>query len=609
MSVLFSVKEISKTYGDDTLFSDLSFDVKTGEKLGLIGMNGSGKSTLLKIICGLSLPDTGEVSVKSGEQLVYLSQEDKFDPDLTVEQVLYQSLESLHIEDKERHRRVSRAMGKGGFADANEKVGQLSGGWRKRLAITRALCLEPDLLLLDEPTNHLDIAGILWLEKTLKSARFSFVLVSHDRTFLENVCSHTMEIGKYYEGGYFKIQGQYKKFEQEREKYLDAQIKKQASLSSKMRREDEWLRQGPKARTSKAKYRIDQAKELRKELATIKGRNRKTAKVDIDFSGTGRQTRKLLRVHNLSKGFGSTALFSNITFELGPGFCLGVVGENGSGKSTFLSLVEQTMEPDQGTVKWAENLKIAVFDQNRTRLDPEIPLRDALNPSGGDSVNYKDRTIHVVSWAKRFLFMPDQLDMPVKRLSGGEKARIILANLMRQPCDILLLDEPTNDLDILSLEVLENSIKEFPGAVIIVSHDRYLMDRVCHRMLFLDKTQNPSFYRDFSQILSARSKAETSAAKPNGSNEKKKPKEKSKSKPIFSFKDKYELEHIEEKILTAEETVSELTDKVQDPQVINDTALLTETCALLEKAESTVQDLYERWEVLEEKKAASQDGK
>ena len=168
MSVLFSVKEISKTYGDDTLFSDLSFDVKTGEKLGLIGMNGSGKSTLLKIICGLSLPDTGEVNVKSGEQLVYLSQEDKFDPDLTVEQVLYQSLESLHIEDKERHRRVSRAMGKGGFADANEKVGQLSGGWRKRLAITRALCLEPDLLLLDEPTNHLDIAGILWLEKTLK---------------------------------------------------------------------------------------------------------------------------------------------------------------------------------------------------------------------------------------------------------------------------------------------------------------------------------------------------------------------------------------------------------------------------------------------------------
>ncbi|MCW8800848.1 MAG: ABC-F family ATP-binding cassette domain-containing protein [Desulfobacter sp.] len=605
MTVLVSVKELCKAYGDDTLFTGLSFDIKPGEKLGLIGMNGSGKSTLLKIICGLSTPDEGEVSVQPGQCLVYLAQEDEFDTALSVEQVLFNSLASLDLQEKERHRRVNRALGLGGFTNAAIKTKELSGGWRKRLAITRAFCLEPDLLLLDEPTNHLDIAGILWLEQMLLTARFSFVAVSHDRAFLETVCSHTMEIARYYQGGVFKIQGNYHKFEQERDKYLEAQEKKQSSLASKMRREDQWLRQGAKARTTKAKYRIDQAEELRKELFEIKARNRQTARMDIDFSGTGRQTRKLLRVHNLTKGFKDNILFSNITFELGPGFCLGIVGDNGSGKSTFLSLIEQSMEPDHGTVKWAENLKTATYHQERTQLDPAMPLRDALNPAGGDSVNYKGRPIHVASWAKRFLFMPDQLDMPVGRLSGGEKARIVLAEIMRQPCDLLLLDEPTNDLDILSLEVLETSIKEFEGAVIIVSHDRYLMDRVCHRMLYLDNTETPKFYRDFSQILKARAAREKARQPVAEKNKKKATKPAPAKKRLFSFKDKYELEHIEEKILDAEQRVEDFSEQVQQPDVIQNPALLTDTCKKLEQAQSLVQSLYSRWEELEEKKAAT----
>lgn len=605
MTVLVSVKELCKAYGDDTLFTGLSFDVKPGEKLGLIGMNGSGKSTLLKIICGLSNPDEGELSVQPGQCVVYLAQEDEFDPELSIEQVLFNTLASLDLQEKERHRRVNRALGLGGFTDAAIKTKALSGGWRKRLAITRAFCLEPNLLLLDEPTNHLDIAGILWLEQMLLTARFSFVAVSHDRAFLETVCSHTMEIARYYQGGVFKIQGNYHTFEQERDKYLEAQAKKQSSLASKMRREDQWLRQGAKARTTKAKYRIDQAEELRKELSEVKTRNRQTARMDIDFSGTGRQTRKLLRVHNLTKSFGGKLLFSGITFELGPGFCLGIVGDNGSGKSTFLSLIEQSMAPDQGTVKWAENLKTAVYHQERTYLDPEMTLRDALNPAGADSINYKGRPIHVVSWAKRFLFMPDQLDMPVGRLSGGEKARIVLADMMRQPCDLLLLDEPTNDLDILSLEVLETSIKEFEGAVIIVSHDRYLMDRVCHRMLYLDNSETPKFYNDFGQILKART-ALDKAEKPV---EEKTKKEATRPAPakklLFSFKDKYELEHIEEKILDAEQRVEDLSEQLQHPDVIQSPALLAETCQKLEQAQALVQSLYSRWEELEEKKAAA----
>jgi ABC transport system ATP-binding/permease protein len=609
MSVIFTLSDISKAYGDDTLFSELNFDFKTGEHLGLIGSNGSGKSTLLRIIARETLPDSGEITVQKGCRIIYLPQDDQVDSDQTVASVLYQSLKSLPMDEKERHRRVNQAMGKAGFADTNVTTGHLSGGWKKRLAITRSLCMDPDLLLLDEPTNHLDIDGILWLEQLLSSAAFSFIAVSHDRAFLDSVCTGIMEIGKYYPKGYFKVQGGYRTFEQEREKFLTAQEKQQASLAGRMRKEEAWLKQGAKARSTKAKFRIDQAHRLGQVLAALKERNRHTARVDIDFTGTGRQTKKLIQVHNLTKGFDGRPLFSGITFQLGPGFCLGVVGVNGSGKSTFLSLLEKKIPPDQGTVKWAENLKIAVFDQNRTRLDPDSLLREALNPAGGDSVNYQGKSVHIVTWAKRFLFMPDQLDMPVRHLSGGEKARIVLAVLMLEPADVLLLDEPTNDLDILSLEVLEQRIKEFDGAVVIVSHDRYLMDRVCHRMLFLAPDSTAAFYKDFNQILGARTRHTPSARTPAVSTvppnaaPAARPAPAQKSSLVFSYKDKFELEHMEETILAAEETVADLSAAIQDPEIMALPRKLADLCRDLEQAEKQVQALYARWQVLEQKKA------
>jgi ATP-binding cassette subfamily F protein uup len=600
MNHIFSLKNISKTYGDDTLFQELSIDFKLNEQLGLIGMNGSGKSTLLKLIAGQIQPDTGEVMTKTGLRFIYLPQEDQFDPDLTVEQILYDSIKAVSLDDKERHKRVQRSLGKGGFAETAMMSKHLSGGWKKRLAITRALCGKPDILLLDEPTNHLDINGILWLEDILKTARFSFIVISHDRTFLENTCLNIMEIGRYYAPGYFKIQGQYKKFEQERQKFLIAQQKKQASLSSKMRREDEWLKQGAKARSTKAKYRIEQARELKTELMALKSRTQTTATVNIDFHATGRQTKALLRAYNLKKTINGKPLFSDITFEIGPGFCLGVVGENGSGKSTFLSILEKKILPDEGKIEWAQDLKIAVFDQTRSTLNLKSTLKQALNPGGGDSVNYKGRSIHIVTWAKRFLFMPDQLDMPVKSLSGGEKARIIIANIMLTPCDILLLDEPTNDLDILSLEVLEDSIRQFPGAVIIVSHDRYLMDAVCHRILYFDPAAEAKFFKDFQQIMTYR---KTLVEKPK---KVQRTKEKKQQTPMgFSYKDKYELDHIEEKILSAEEDVDGLTMKIQDPEIVRQPERMGHYCSLLKQTQEQVQTLYDRWEVLETKKQSA----
>jgi ATP-binding cassette subfamily F protein uup len=294
------------------------------------------------------------------------------------------------------------------------------------------------------------------------------------------------------------------------------------------------------------------------------------------------------------------SLFSDISFEIGPGFCLGIVGENGSGKSTLLSILEKKTLPDKGKVQWAENLKVSIFDQKRSRLNPVLTLKEALNPGGGDSVNYNDRSIHIVTWAKRFLFMPDQLEMPVKSLSGGEKARIILANIMLTPCDLLLLDEPTNDLDILSLEVLEDSIQQFAGAVIIVSHDRYLMDKVCHKILYLDPKAEARFFKDFNQIMNFRKTlGEKSKKIKKLTNSKKQPSK------TFSYKDKYELEHIEEKIVDAEAEVQLLSDKIQEPEIIRNPEKMKKYCSLLKLSQEKAQDLYKRWEDLEDKKDRS----
>ncbi len=619
MTLLFSLQEISKSYGDDTLFTDLCLDFKEKQQMGLIGMNGSGKSTLLKIIAGIVQPDTGSVQVFQGTRAVYLPQTQKFDADKTVEEVLYQALDnnanplpSLDMDYREKARQVNRTLGMAGFTDPTLCASNLSGGWKKRLSIAWALCQAPDLLLLDEPTNHLDLTGILWLEQVLKTARFSFITISHDRAFLENVCGNLMEIGRYFARGYFTVSGAWQEFEKQRTRHLEAQKKHQTALAGKMRREDAWLRQGAKARSTKARFRMDQAEKLRIQLAQVRARNRETAKVGLSFHDTGRKTRKLIRAHNLGRKMGGTSLFSGITFDLGPGMCLGITGDNGAGKSTLLSMLAKQSQPDTGTVKWAENLKIAMFDQNREPLCPEDTLRQALNPEGGDAILFQGKSVHIVSWAKRFLFLPDQLDMPVSRLSGGEKARIMLSHLMRTPCDLLLLDEPTNDLDIPCLEILENSIREFAGAVILVSHDRYLMDQVCNGILYLDPAHGHGFFKDFSQVMAFRSeKHQPGKPLPEKSETPGKmssPASRSRSGNGLTYTEQHEMDQMEEKILTAETMVQEWEEKLRGKEAMNSPELLADICKHLETAQTRVDRLYSRWEELEEKKhRANQD--
>lgn len=607
MTLLFSYKSIYKSFGDEPLFTGLDININKNERLGLIGGNGSGKSTLLKLIANIDTPEEGERSLQNLANLVYIPQEDEFDPEETVTQTLFNALSKGNMEEQEQYRIVKRMIGTGGFSDENQKCNELSGGWRKRLAITRAIAQNPDLLLLDEPTNHLDINGIIWLENLLLNADFAFVVVSHDRCFLENVSHKIMELGRCYREGYLSINGGYVKFKKHRENFLQEQQKQEQSLSNKMRRETEWLNRGAKARSTKARYRIDQAEELRIELAALKRRNRQTNRVDINFNASSRKTKKLLICDNIGKSIENRTLFKNVNLELLPGTRLGLMGENGSGKTTFMNLLEEKIQPDTGEIKKADKLRIAVFDQNRSGIDPEITLKEALSPAG-DSVVYKERSIHVVSWAKRFLFTPDQLVQPVKRLSGGEKARILIANLMLKPADVLLLDEPTNDLDIPSLEVLEQSLLEFAGAVVLVSHDRFLLDSVTNSILYLDGKGKTEIFADYTQCLEKKKRNNKEKKEKKEKIVKPSPKnsERTNSKKIqFSYKDKFELEQIEEKILSAETEADELETKTTDSKITSNPEKMNKLYTQLTLAQENVEKLYSRWEELEELKASS----
>lgn len=594
MTQLITCQNLEKSFGAQTLFCDISISFHEDDRIGLIGPNGSGKSTLLKILAELESLDSGTIFRRKQVRTVYLGQQDTLDPDKTVETVL-EEVVANEKDETHRYNRVHRMLSQTGFEDPGQKVASLSGGWKKRLAIARALVQEPDLLLLDEPTNHLDINAILWLEKILGNASFSFILVSHDRTFLENVTNRVIELNRCYPKGFLSITGNYSHFLKKRAEFLEQQMEMESSLSNKVRREVEWLRRGPKARTTKARYRIDEAYRLQTELAQVRGRNRAEQQVRLGFDATGRKTKKLLTVDNVSVSVAEQGLFSDLSFMLGPGIRLGLVGKNGCGKSTLMHLVHGDITPDQGSVIRADGVKMVLFDQKREQLDQTKILRSALAPEG-DSVIYQGRPVHVVTWAKRFLFEPDQLEMPVSRLSGGEQARILIANLMRQPADILLLDEPTNDLDISSIQVLEESLLDFKGAIVLVSHDRSFLDNVTNAIVGFDGSGGTNLYADCNQWLDSLTPEKKSVKKKKS---KTKPEQK-KSKKL-TYKERLELEAIEETILAAEEELDVCKLKVEDPEVAAKPNELAKWCSRMQERQDKVDALYSRWDELEKR--------
>jgi ATP-binding cassette subfamily F protein uup len=596
--ILLSAQKLSMSYGSRTLFHELSFGIEQGERVGLVGRNGTGKTTLLRILAGLEEATAGSVVTRRGIRVAYVPQQERFPEGAKVGQVVEEALAGGTLLADERRTRVGATLGRVGLDDPERPVAVLSGGWRKRLAIARALVVDPDLLLLDEPTNHLDLEGILWLEGLLGGARFGWLAVSHDRYLLENVAGRILEMGPQYPEGYFSSAGCYTDFLMRREAFLAAQKKHEQGLRARARREIEWLRRGPKARTSKARYRVRGAEKLFGDLAETAERNRQDRAADIQFGSTWRKTAKLVELIGVTKGFGGEPLFRELDLLLTPGDKLGILGGNGCGKTTLLRVLGGELAPDAGRVRHAEGLAVHRFEQGRDSLDTRQTLRRALAPAT-DHVDFRGRSVHVQAWADRFLFKPEQLDMPVANLSGGEQARILIARAMTRPADLLILDEPTNDLDIATLEVLEESLDDFPGALVLVTHDRYLLDRVSTRILGMDGRGGVRGYTDFGSWAAERKERAGQGESPTRAKGKSKPRDEGTKPRRMTYREKQEWEGMEANILAAEDRVSVLEVQVADPGVAADPERLRTLCRELDEAGREVEALYARWEALE----------
>ena len=598
MAPLLNAQGIAKSYGSQSLFENISLNIGEHDRLGMIGPNGSGKSTLMEILAGRREPDSGHVALRKGTKLQYVAQESRFEAGETIRGVIHRALDRANIPDQERGALEGETLGRAGFEDFDAEALSLSGGWRKRLAIVEALAQDPTILLLDEPTNHLDLAGIEWLENLLREAAFASVVVSHDRYFLEKVATRMVELSRAYPGGLLSVDAGYSDFLEKKSEFLHAQAKRQETLENLVRTEIEWLRRGPKARATKAKARIDQAQEKIGELADIRARTR-TATAGIDFTASDRKTKRLLHLEGVSYGFEGRPLIEDLDFSITAGMRVGLVGANGSGKTTLLRLLRGEIEPLRGEIQRAGNLRTVYFDQTRN-LDPGVTLRRALAPDS-DSVIYQDRVIHVASWAARFLFSSDQLNQPVDRLSGGERARVLIARLMLEPADLLLLDEPTNDLDIPTLEILEENLLDFAGALVLVTHDRYLLDRVSTVVLGLDSKGGVERFANYTQWeswVADRKQAERRPAKQKPAPD---TRQAPPAKKKLSYGETREHESIVARIADAEAELKSKYAALEDPAVVRDGRLVETAYQEMQEAQRKLDALYARWTELEDK--------
>ncbi|HMN97046.1 MAG TPA: ABC-F family ATP-binding cassette domain-containing protein [Phycisphaerales bacterium] len=648
--MLLAARNISRSHGARTLFRGVSISVDEGDRIGLIGPNGAGKSTLLRILARDETQDEGELVAARGLRAVYVPQQDRFDPSSSARDIVRAAAragwqaggpaptpraggpgsgspgergDAAHAIDPETELAVEQladqALARLGFEEptATTAAAALSGGWRKRLALACAAASHrgaADLLLLDEPTNHIDLAGIRRLEALLLGQRGgglaapASIFVTHDRAFLDAVATRVVELSDAYPDGTLDIRGNYAEFLRRREEFLDGQRRSERTLANEVRRDVVWGSRGAQARRTKAKGRIEENAGRAEELAALRLRNRAAAGsgAALDFAASGRRTRRLVSAEGVAKGFGGRALFSGVDLELGPGDRLGLLGSNGSGKSTLIGVLVGALAPDAGSVRMSDPPpSVAFARQMRDEIPEEIPLRDALAPSGLDTLRFAGRSMHVATWARRFLFRDDQLDQRVGLLSGGERARLHLARIMLEPADILVLDEPTNDLDIPTLEVLEEAIDEFPGAVILVTHDRAMLERIAHRIVFLDGAGTATIFASLDQALAAELESERRAAAASREARRRSETPQTSVRPAapsrrkLSFAEEREYQGMESKILEAESSLAEAEAKVGTPAIASDHARLAEACRALEAAQRAVDALYARWSELE----------
>jgi ABC transport system ATP-binding/permease protein len=608
VGILLSAQGLSHAFGARPLFEGVSFTLAEGDRVGLIGPNGAGKSTLLRILSGELGADGGKLATRGGLRVAHLPQMPAFEPGATVREAISAGLparaDAASWEDEARVDELIAKLGLAGpEAGADQDLDRLSGGWRKRVALARALVADPELLLLDEPTNHLDVESILWLEKFLASSRFATVTVTHDRLFLQRVGNRILELDRRNAGGLLDVAGDYATYVERKADAMAAQERREDVLRNTLRRETEWLRRGPKARSTKQEARIQRAGALADEVGELETRNRARA-VDLDFQASGRKTRRLIEARGISVRYGARTVFADLDVLVGPGTRLGLLGPNGCGKSTLLRVLTGALAPTTGQVSRVDGLELAFFEQDRAALDPARSVADTVCPDG-DFVQFRGARVHRHGYLERFLFRSEQMSQPVGRLSGGEQSRLLVAQLMLRPASVLVLDEPTNDLDLPTLALLEDALTSFDGAVLLVTHDRYFLDQVATQILgfhtkpgeegrvtaFTGLDQWEEWHRTQAVSPSARARAAASSAAA-ATTTPPPPKK-------LSFALQREWDGIEALIMGAESKASALEAELGSPAIVSDAARLVALAGEATTARAEVDRLYARWAELE----------
>lgn len=603
MSILLTSQKLSKAYDTNPLFENLNFVIERGERIGLIGPNGAGKSSLLKILYGTETAEEGEIICPKGMRIGFVTQSPELDGELSLRQTI--AGPDTQEDDWEQLLKADELIWKLKLDEAglspDSLVKTLSGGWKKRLAIARELISEPDLLLLDEPTNHLDIEGIYWLEMIVKGMKSATLTITHDRAFLQKVATRILELDRRNEGGVLSVSGNYSKYLEVKSSLMEAQENREDILRGVLRRETEWLKAGVKARTTKQKARIDRHAEITSAVSDLSQRNKKR-ELDIDFQSSSNAPKRLVETKRLTKSYpGHGIIFSNLDLNISPGTRLGIMGPNGCGKSTLIRTLLGKESPDKGHLFFAEKLQVAYFEQGRDQLEPDLSLIQSLCPAG-DHVYYRGRHVHVRSYLEKFLFRQNQMDLRIGSLSGGEQSRILLAKLMLIEANLLVLDEPTNDLDIATLNILEECLLEFDGAVILVTHDRYFLDRVVTKLIafpltpdetskgvltsFADLHQWETWYKQESKKLKPQDATQNKQMKTNQTDSSLKSTD-SESKALMK------------KIEKLEQDYTQLEEQCASPEISSDIDKLTELGSKMSALRQKIDTFYEDWEKLE----------
>lgn len=624
---LLSAENISKSFGEKILFKNISFGINEGEKVGVIGINGTGKSTFLKVLIGIEPPDSGTISTANGLRIEYLSQNPFFEDDATILQQIFSgnnpvielikeyedTLDKLSNdqEDKDLQEKLLKLNQKMDAADAwtmeseakmiltklgitsfAAKVGTLSGGQRKRVALAGALIRPSDLLVLDEPTNHIDNETILWLEDYLNKRKGALIMITHDRYFLDRIANRIIELDL---GQLYEYKGNYSDFLEAktlRQEQLKTMEEKRQSL---LKKELEWIRSGVKARGTKQKARIDRFEKLKDQKINIS-----SDKMEISV-GISRLGKKIIEVEKISKSFEEKYYIKDFSYILLKEDRIGIVGPNGSGKSTLLNIMAGILEPDSGKVEIGETVKIGYYTQENKEMDESLRVIDYIREEAEYITTGDGTKISASQMLERFLFPSHLQWTPISKLSGGEKRRLYLLRILMGAPNVLLLDEPTNDLDLQTLEILEEYLDEFSGPVLTVSHDRYFLDKIAEKIFAFEGEGAIKSYPGNYEDYQSRIKSKKTEEKNNSSvkDEKRDTRiKRNDSKPKFTYREKQEYENIESWIEEVENELKAIEDQINHAQ--SDYVLLQELAKKQKELETRLEELMERWEYLSE---------